>query len=482
MSLKLYNSMSREIEEFKPVKEGHVGMYVCGPTVYGPPHLGHAKSYITFDILAKFLRISGYNVRYVQNITDVGHLTDDADEGEDKIERQARIDMVHPWEIVDKWTRQYMLDMERLGIAHPSFYVRASQHIPEQIHAIKELIDAGHAYEVNGSVYYSVESFPEYGKLSGNKLEEQKDGVRISVNTDKKHPGDFALWKKAEPEHILKWDSPWSKGYPGWHIECSVMANKYLGLNFDIHGGGLENKFPHHECEIAQSEAIHKVPFCNYWVHNNMITVDGIKMGKSLGNFITCEDLLSRHSKQAIRAFLLSTHYSSPSNYTEEAIEGMATGVARLDHLNRRAHEIAVQGKEEGSGDKNLLEICEKADKDINDCMNNNLDTPGSIAILYSCTSEVNKLFDGGQIGKKGAVAVISLLEKWADGLLGILPAYEEESYGVDLEPIMSLVLDIRSEMKKNKNYAVADKIRDELHKAGILVEDTKDGARWRKA
>ncbi|NCB38177.1 MAG: cysteine--tRNA ligase, partial [Erysipelotrichia bacterium] len=351
MAITLYNSLTRQKEEFIPREPGHVGIYVCGPTVYGPPHLGHAKSYITFDVLVKHLRNSGLKVRYVQNITDVGHLTDDADAGEDKIQRQARIDQVHPWEIVDKWTRQYMNDMEKLRLAHPNFYVRASQHIGEQIEAVEKLIAKGHAYVVNGNVYYDVESFPEYGKLSGRRLEEQKDGVRVESRSEKKNSRDFALWKKAEPTHILKWNSPWGEGYPGWHIECSVMANKYLGATIDIHGGGLENKFPHHECEIAQSEALNDVPFCRYWLHNNMVTVDGVKMGKSLGNFKTCEDLLTRHSAEAIRAFILTTHYRSPSNYTEDAIDAAASGLDRLSQLQTALLEVVEKNVAAGSAD-----------------------------------------------------------------------------------------------------------------------------------
>ena len=480
MALTIYNSMTRQKEVFVPREEGQVGMYVCGPTVYGPPHLGHAKSYITFDVLAKHLRHSGYKVRYVQNITDVGHLTDDGDNGEDKIQRQARIDKVHPWEIVDKWTRQYMNDMEKLKLHHPSFYVRASQHIQEQIEAVEKLIESGHAYEVNGNVYFDVESFPEYGKLSGRKLEDQKEAVRVESRDEKRNPRDFALWKKAENGHILKWNSPWGEGYPGWHIECSVMANKYLGLTFDIHGGGLENKFPHHECEIAQSEAIYGVPFCKYWMHNNMVTVDGVKMGKSLGNFKTCQDLLAKHSPEAIRVFILSTHYRSPSNYTEEAIEGAATGLTRLSQLNQTVLEFAKNGEEAMPSDEEVIKICETADKEICERLDDDLDTPGAIAKIYSFITDINRIIATGKISKKAATRIGEVLKVWAGDILGILPEAEEKQGGVDIKPLMDIIINLRKEMKAQKRYDMADYIRDSLKTAGIAIEDTKEGARWR--
>lgn len=483
MAFVIYNSMTRQKEEFVPREPGKVGMYVCGPTVYGPPHLGHAKSYITFDVLAKHLRRSGYKVRYVQNITDVGHLTDDADSGEDKIQKQARIDKVHPWEIVDKWTRQYMNDMEKLKLAHPNFYVRASQHIPEQIEAIEELVQKNHAYVVDGNVYFDVESFPEYGKLSGRRLEDQKEAVRVEGRGEKRNPKDFALWKKAEESHILKWNSPWGVGYPGWHIECSVMANKYLGVSFDIHGGGLENKFPHHECEIAQSECVHEKPFCRYWMHNNMVTVDGIKMGKSLGNFKTCEDLLSKHTPEAIRVFLLSTHYRSPSNYTEEAIEAAAVGLSRLSQLYQALNEIISAGEASKSSmaDEQILKICEKAEAEICERLNDDLDTPGAIAKIYGLVSDVNRIIAADKISSAMANKVIETLKNWAGDILGILPDSENNKSDLNIEPLMDLVIDFRANMKSQKRYDVADSIRDKLKEAGIVIEDTKSGVRWKK-
>lgn len=481
MAIKLYNSLTRQKEEFIPQEPGHVGIYVCGPTVYGPPHLGHAKSYITFDVLVKHLRQSGLKVRYVQNITDVGHLTDDADAGEDKIQRQASIDKVHPYEIVDKWTRQYMNDMEKLKIAHPNFYVRASQHIGEQIEAIVELIAKGHAYEVNGNVYYDVESFPEYGKLSGRRLEEQKEGVRVENRTEKRNSRDFALWKKAEAGHILKWNSPWSEGYPGWHIECSVMATKYLGKTIDIHGGGLENKFPHHECEIAQSESLNEVPFCRYWVHNNMVTVDGIKMGKSLGNFRTVEDLLEKHSAEAIRAFVLATHYRSPSNYTEEAIDAAASGLTRLAQLQTALGEIISKNAVNDSADAEALKLGSEMELSVSAHLDDDIDTPGAIATIYSFVTDINRLLIGDGISAKAATALLVSIKKWAGDVLGILPEAQSDA-GLDIAPIMDMLIELRQEMKVAKKYDVADAIRDRLKSSGILMEDIKDGVRWRKA
>lgn len=482
MAIKLYNSLTRQKEDFTPQEPGHVGIYVCGPTVYGPPHLGHAKSYITFDVLVKHLRNSGLKVRYVQNITDVGHLTDDADSGEDKIQRQARIDQVHPWEIVDKWTRQYMNDMEKLRVAHPNFYVRASQHIGEQIEAVQELIAKGFAYEVNGNVYYNVESFPEYGKLSGRRLEEQKEGVRVESRSEKRNSRDFALWKKAEPGHILKWNSPWGEGYPGWHIECSVMATKYLGKTIDIHGGGLENKFPHHECEIAQSEAMNGCPFCRYWVHNNMVTVDGIKMGKSLGNFRTVEDLLAKHSPEAIRAFVLTTHYRSPSNYTEEAIDAAASGLTRVAQLQAALGEIISRASIDNTADAEALRLSGELEAKICERLDDDIDTPGAIATLYSFVTDMNRLIGAGGLSSTAASQVLAAVQRWAGDILGILPEAKKGDSGLDIAPIMQMLIELRQEMKAAKKYDVADTIRDRLKSSGILMEDTKDGVRWRKA
>jgi cysteinyl-tRNA synthetase len=482
MAFTLYNSLSRTREPFQPITEGHVGMYVCGPTVYGPPHLGHAKSYITFDVLAKFLRASGYKVRYVQNITDVGHLTDDADAGEDKIQKKARLDQVHPYEIVDTYLFQYFHEMEALKITHPSFYVRATQHIGEQIETIQQLIAKGHAYEVNGNVYFDVRSWKDYGKLSGRSIEDQKEGSRVETRSDKRNPQDFALWKRAEPSHILQWNSPWGSGYPGWHIECSVMSQKYLGETFDIHGGGLDNMFPHHECEIAQAEATTGKLFVRYWVHHNMVTVDGIKMGKSLGNFKTVRALLDTHSPEALRAFLLSTHYRSPTNYTEEAIHAATTGLTRLSQLKLSLLQAIKENKPAGSLDAEVEKLSSEADRQIREELENDLNTPGAIAHLYTFASALNKLSADAPFSGTAAQRAMRTLDSWGEDILGIVGKPRETSGSVDLAPIMDIVIELRKEMKSSKRFDLADKIRDRLKEAGIQLEDTKDGVRWRKA
>ncbi|MBF0499142.1 MAG: cysteine--tRNA ligase [Candidatus Riflebacteria bacterium] len=481
MSVHLYNSMTRTKEEFKPLTEGQVGIYVCGPTVYGPPHLGHAKSYITFDVLVKHLRGRGMQVRYVQNITDVGHLTDNADSGEDKIQKQARIDRVHPLEIVDRYMFQYFTDMEALKIAHPSFYVRATQHIGEQIEAVQILLNKGHAYEIGGNVYFDVNSFPQYGKLSGRVLDEQREAVRVEARSEKRNPRDFALWKKAEPIHILQWNSPWGRGYPGWHIECSVMSTKYLGETFDIHGGGLENMFPHHECEIAQSECVTGKTFARYWVHNNMVTVDGVKMGKSLGNFKTCRDLLTRHSAEAIRVFILSTHYRSPTNYTEEAISAAAAGLTRLAVL-KAFLETASKGTEGTNAVScDISTLCHDADRQIGEALDNDLDTPGAIAHLYTFATAFNRLAAQTPLSPIEAREGLAVLKRWGEDLLGIVPVSAVGKGVADVEPLMDLIIELRKELKTAKRYDLADKIRDQIKIAGFTIEDTREGSRWRR-
>ncbi|HET6272538.1 MAG TPA: cysteine--tRNA ligase, partial [Bacteroidota bacterium] len=287
MGLRIYNTLTRRKEEFKPLHEGHVNLYVCGPTVYGDSHLGHAKSYISFDVVVRYLRYLGYRVLYVQNITDVGHLLGDANDGEDRLLKQSRLEQKHPMQVAETYTRSFFEDMDALNVLRPDISPRATGHITEQIQIIQQLMQKSLAYEANGSVYFDVQKFPEYGKLSGRRVDEMEAGARVEVKSEKRHPADFALWKKAEPEHIMRWPSPWGDGFPGWHVECSAMSMKYLGESFDIHGGGLENQFPHHECEIAQSEGATGKPFVKYWLHNNMVTVNGQKMGKSLGNFTT---------------------------------------------------------------------------------------------------------------------------------------------------------------------------------------------------
>src|SRR5512136_940013 len=327
MTIQVYNVLTRQKEDFRPLNPDLVTMYVCGPTVYDVPHIGHAKTYVSFDVIVRYLRFRGYRVRYVQNITDVGHILDT---GEDRILKGARRERIEPMEVVERYTRAYFAAMDALGVIRPDISPRASAHIPEQIEMTKHLIEAGYAYEVDGSVYFSVEKFGDYGKLSGRHVEELEEGARIAVRDDKRHPADFALWKKADPEHLLRWPSPWGWGYPGWHIECSVMSTKYLGQPFDIHGGGLENIFPHNECEIAQSEAWTGKPFARYWLLAGSLTINGVKMSKSLGNFVTIQAALKKYRAEAIRFFILSSHYRNPVDYSAGALEAAEAGLTRL--------------------------------------------------------------------------------------------------------------------------------------------------------
>src|SRR5512136_474863 len=332
MTIQVYNVLTRQKEEFKPIDPDLVTMYVCGPTVYDFTHIGHAKTYVSFDVIVRYLRFAGYRVRYVQNITDVGHLLDT---GEDRILKGARRERIEPMEVVERYTRAYFAAMDALGVTRPDISPRASAHVPEQIEWVKQLIADGYAYEVDGSVYFSVEKYPDYGKLSGRHVEELAEGARVTVRDEKRHPADFALWKKADPEHILRWPSPWGWGYPGWHIECSAMATKYLGETFDIHGGGIDNIFPHNECEIAQAEAATGRPFARYWLLTGSLTLDGVKMSKSLGNTITVTNALKRWRPEQIRLFILSSHYTSPIDITDAGMAAAGEGAGRLSEAMR---------------------------------------------------------------------------------------------------------------------------------------------------
>lgn len=477
--LHIYNTLTREKEKFEPIKKGFAGMYVCGPTVYGDPHLGHAKSYVSFDVVVRYLRYLGYRVRYVQNITDVGHLTDDADQGEDKLEKQARIEQLEPMEIAEKYTYNYFRDMDKLGVERPDISPRATGHIIEQVEMIKKLIENGHAYEVNGNVYFDVSSDKGYGKLSGRSVEDQQAGARVETAEDKRSPEDFALWKKADDGHIMKWPSPWGLGYPGWHIECSAMATKYLGENFDIHGGGLDNQFPHHECEIAQSEGAYNKPFANYWMHNNMVTLEGKKMGKSLGNAISLEqffrgehELLSRAwDPQIIRFFLLQSHYRSTTDFSEEALTGAESGLEKLyDRL------MAIEKAEPGPGAYDLENLKEQLESKLNDDFN----TAQAIAVLFDELKSIRKQIDSGK-APQNIEAIRQFLRTFADGVLGLWPAQETKADSRDkTEQLVGLLIDLRNKARKNKNFEQADAIRDRLNEIGIELMDNPDGTDYR--
>jgi cysteinyl-tRNA synthetase len=448
--------------------------------VYGDPHLGHAKSYVSFDVVVRYLRYLGYNVRYVQNITDVGHLTDDADEGEDKLEKQAEREKLEPMEVAEKYTYNYFRDMDKLGVERPDISPRATGHIIEQIEMVKKLIENGHAYETNGNVYFDVSSDEDYGKLSGRSVEEQESGTRIETASDKKSPEDFALWKKADDGHIMKWPSPWGLGYPGWHVECSAMATKYLGENFDIHGGGLDNQFPHHECEIAQSECAYNKPFANYWMHNNMVTLEGQKMGKSLGNAISLDqfftgdhELLSRAwDPQVIRFFLLQSHYRSTTDFSEKALSSTENGLQNLHDMLR-----TIDAAEDGSGDAyNLDDLRKEVESKLNDDFN----TAQAIAVLFEELRKIRKLIKDEKT-PKNIGEIKQFLHDFVDGVLGLWPKEEISSKSGDkTEQLVELLIELRNKARHNKNYELSDAIRDRLNEMGIELMDRAEGTDYK--
>jgi cysteinyl-tRNA synthetase len=478
MALRIYNSMTRSKEEFAPLHPGFVGIYVCGPTVYDHAHIGHAKSYISFDVVVRYLRHLGYKVRYVQNITDVGHLTDDADQGEDKIEKRARLERLEPMELVEKYARSYFEDMDALNVVRPDISPRASAHIPEQIALVERLLKAGHAYEVDGSVYFSVATFPDYGKLSGRRVEDQEAGARVEVHPEKRAPADFALWKRAEEGHLMRWNSPWGEGYPGWHTECSVMGPKYLGETLDIHGGGLENIFPHHECEIAQSEAATGKDFVRYWMHNNMVLVDGQKMGKSLGNFTYIKDALKEYTPEQLRFFVLTSHYRQNLNYTPEAVKAAGEGVSRIHNTYRQLSGRLDEAKE-GKPDEPFLEVLGGHKERFLAHMDDDFNTAGAIGVLFDLNRDVNSHLDANPGAAQETLdAALAAYEELAGDILGILP-FSDSQEATSADPFIDLLAETRDKLRKAKQWQLADEIRDALEDKGIVVEDTPDGPRW---
>ena len=483
--LTIYNTMSRRKEEFQPLNPPFVGLYVCGPTVYGDAHLGHARPAITFDVLFRYLQYLGYKVRYIRNITDVGHLTNDSDDGEDKIEKKAKLDRLEPMEIVQFYTNRYHKNMEQLNTLSPSIEPHASGHIIEQQELIKKILENGFAYESDGSIYFDVEAYNKkypYGKLSGRKIEELFANTRqLDGQSEKKNPFDFALWKKASPEHIMRWPSPWSDGFPGWHLECSCMSQKYLGDVFDIHGGGLDLQFPHHECEIAQSTAAYGHEAVRYWMHNNMITINGQKMGKSLGNFITLDQLFSgendvlaqAYSPMTVRFFILQAHYRSPLDFSNEALQAAEKGYERL----MAAVEVLDRLKPSDSNTVDVDGLAEKCFQSMNDDLN----TPTLISQLFDGVRMINSVAAGNE--RLDAAGLEKLKKLYHDFVFTILGLKKEsESVGKDHEvlgKVLDMVMSIRTEAKQKKDWATSDKIRDELKAAGVNVKDTKDGYEW---
>ena len=486
--LTIYNSLTRRKETFVPLHEGRVGMYVCGPTVYGDGHLGHARPAITFDILYRYLQHLGYKVRYVRNITDVGHLEHDADEGEDKIAKKARLEQLEPMEVVQYYMGRYHKAMERLGVLPPSIEPHASGHIIEQIEYIKKILDSGYAYVSEGSVYFDVPKYNKdhkFGKLSGRNIDELLSATRALDGQSEKHnPADFALWKKAAPEHIMHWPSPWSEGFPGWHLECSTMGEKYLGEKFDIHGGGMDLMFPHHECEIAQSVAHNGHESVHYWMHNNMITINGQKMGKSLGNFITLDEffngthpmLTQAYSPMTIRFFILQAQYRSTLDFSNEALQASEKALQRMLDGYKRLQDL--KPSESSTIDVAPLKgLCYQA-------MDDDLNTPIVISHLFEACRQINLVNDGKATATAADIdALKELFSIFLHDILGVSTDLQGANGDGDalrpFEQAVDLLLEIRAESKAKKDWATSDLIRNRLTEMGFNIKDTKDGFEW---
>lgn len=490
-NLIIYNTLTRQKELFKPLHAPNVGMYVCGPTVYGDPHLGHARPAITFDILFRYLKHLGYKVRYVRNITDVGHLEHDADEGDDKIEKKARLEQLEPMEIAQYYTNRYHAAMDALNVLPPSIEPHATGHIIEQEELVKEILKNGYAYESNGSIYFDVEKYDKehkYGILSGRNLTDMINNSReLQGVGEKKNQVDFALWKKAQPEHIMRWPSPWSVGFPGWHCECTAMGRKYLGSHFDIHGGGMDLIFPHHECEIAQAVASQGDQMVHYWMHNNMITINGQKMGKSLGNFITLKQfftgnhasLTQAYTPMTIRFFILSAHYRGTVDFSNEALEAAQKGYERLMNAFDDLERVPVSSHCDAETDKFVKAFRQRC----YEAMNDDLQTPLVISYLFEACHLINTLLDHkAEICADCLKELGDAMKLFAFDLLGLKNekgdnnVAREEAYG----KVVDMVLDLRAKAKADKDWTTSDKIRDALAAAGFEVKDTKDGVTWK--
>ncbi len=483
--LYIYNTLTRKKEQFIPLHENKVGMYVCGPTVYGDGHLGHARPAITFDILFRYLKHLGYKVRYVRNITDVGHLENDADSGEDKIAKKARLDQLEPMEVVQYYVNRYHKAMEALNVLPPSIEPHASGHIMVQIEFTQKIIDAGFAYESEGSVYFDVEKYNKsnnYGILSGRNIDEMLETTReLDGQSEKRRSVDFALWKKASPEHIMRWNAPWSVGFPGWHMECSAMGTKYLGEEFDIHGGGMDLMFPHHECEIAQNKAGLGKDSVKYWMHNNMITIGGQKMGKSLGNFITLDEfftgnhkLLSKaFSPMTIRFFILQAHYRSTVDFSSEALEASEKGLERLMDGYARLQKLSPSATS-SVDTAGLRAKCEEA-------LNDDLNTPIAISYLFEALKAINSVHDGkATISASDLEELQSVFKLMVEDLLGLKVEATATGTNEAYKKAIDMLLEMRLEAKRNKDWATSDKIRNELTALGFEIKDTKDRFVWK--
>lgn len=479
MTLVVYNALSRQKEPFVPREPGRIFMYVCGPTVYDHAHIGHAKMYVSMDVIVRHLRHSGYALRYVQNITDVGHLLDS---GEDRILKGARRERVEPMEVVERYMRSYLDDMDALHNTRPDIMPRASGHVPEQIAAVQQLLAQGNAYEVNGSVYFDVSSHADYGKLSGRRVAELEEGARVAVRDDKRRPEDFALWKRAEPEHIMRWPSPWGEGFPGWHIECSAMAMKYLGQSFDIHGGGIDNIFPHNECEMAQSEALTGSTYANYWLLAGSLTVDGVKMSKSLGNSITIKDALQRHAAEVLRFFVLSGHYSNPIDVSDMALSAAQRGWERLMVPVRTVRQRLNQAGLAPQDDLDFGGVLDEAREAFKAGMDDDFNAPAALAALFELTRQVNTMLAAGpQPGRATLAAIDAVYCELGGGVLGVIPPSTAVSGDAGREAgLVQLLIEMRMQARARKDFAASDNIRDSLRGLGIVLEDGKDGTTWK--
>ncbi len=484
----IYNSLTRKKEQFEPINPPNVGLYVCGPTVYGDPHIGHARAAITFDVVLRYLRASGYKVRYVRNITDVGHLEDEeAESGEDKIAKKARLEKVEPMEIVQHYTNSYHDGMDALNCIRPDIEPSATGHIIEQIKLVEKILENGWAYEVNGNVYFDLGKYAKsenYGELSGKVLDELKSGSRDTEGIEeKKSPHDFALWKKATPGHIMRWDSPWGEGFPGWHLECTTMSTKYLGEQFDIHGGGLDLQFPHHEAEIAQSKGAFGKQPAKYWMHNNMITIDGAKMSKSAGNFITLEQLFTGNHKllekaydpMAARFLILQSHYRSKIDFSSEGLQAAEKGLLRLMNSAKNLDNLPADklGKS-GELDDGLNELADQCYQRMSDDFN----TAQALATLFDMSSEINAFYhqqkDLSKVSENAFENFKNVFKSFTFDILGLKPLKTQQDGKT--EDLVQLLIDIRNEARQKKDFETSDKIRDELAEIGIALKDEKGG------
>lgn len=487
------NSLKRKKEKFNSLHPDKVGMYVCGPTVYGDPHLGHARGAVTFDIVYRYLSFLGYKVRFVRNITDVGHMEDEVqDNGEDKIAKKARLEQVEPMEIAQLYTNRYHEAVNRLNCLPPSIEPTATGHIPEQIEMIERIVERGFGYVVEGNVYFDISKYDEafqYGELSGKILEDLVSGSRsLEGQEGKRNPQDFALWKKAKPEHIMQWSSPWGKGFPGWHLECTAMSAKYLGIPFDIHGGGMDLQFPHHEGEIAQSFGAYGCAPVNYWMHNNMLTIQGQKMAKSKGNFINLEQMFSgehelldkAYSPMTIRYFMLQSHYGSTIDFSNEALQAAEKGYQRLMSTFKTAEQLlpAVSPTPDETVEQTLHELCDSCYKNMSDDFN----TATTIASLFELSKKINEFHHNPQelqkVDRETLACVVSTYKLFIEEVLG-LKAEDEPATGEGngvLDGVLDVLIDIRKQAKSEKNFALADQIRDQLKEAGVQLKDEKGG------